>query len=73
MGKSTISMAIFDSYVSLPEGMYNKYIQVTCYKYPFWIQGLHLDSDYDKGSAHDRLHEMLWGGTLYQIRKLSGG
>jgi hypothetical protein len=26
MGKSTISMAIFNSYVSLPEGMYSTYI-----------------------------------------------
>jgi hypothetical protein len=26
MGKSTISMAIFNSYVCLPQGMYNKYL-----------------------------------------------
>ena len=45
MGKSTISMAIFDSYVSLPEGIN---------WYPLSIQTIiHWAIEHDPFSSHD--------------------
>jgi hypothetical protein len=63
MGKSTISMAIFNSYVKLPEGRYSAcfFLSWSVDKtYPNWGIPINPSSD-QNGPGVKRLHTMLGG------------
>ena len=63
MGESTISMAIFNSYVKLREGRYSAcfFLSWSVDKtYPNWVKTVHPSSD-QNGPGVKRLHTMLGG------------